>query len=99
MEAANRTRLRDEVLTTLERESGKLRAFGVRRLALFGSAARGDDAGASDLDFLVEFDRKTFRNYMGLLAFLEGRFGRKVDLVVRDGIKSRLREAADVPGL
>ena len=104
VDAASRTGLRDEVLTTLEQESGKLRAFGVRRLALFGSAVRGDDAVASDLDFLVEFEKKTFRNYMGLLAFLERRFGRKVDLVLRDGIKPRLkeailREAADVPGL
>jgi predicted nucleotidyltransferase len=41
---------------------------------------------------------------MGLLAFLERLFGRKVDLVIRDGIKPRLRDAilrdaAEVPGL
>lgn len=41
---------------------------------------------------------------MGLLAFLEELLGGKVDLVIREGIKLRLREAilrdaADVPGL
>lgn len=35
------------------------RRFGVRRLVVFGSAARGADfdPARSDLDFLVEFDR------------------------------------------
>jgi uncharacterized protein len=35
------------------------RRFRVRRLDLFGSAARGDfDPIHSDIDFLVEFDRE-----------------------------------------
>jgi len=40
-----------------EKISRLCRRFHVRRLDLFGSAARGDfDSIASDLDFLVEFD-------------------------------------------
>jgi predicted nucleotidyltransferase len=104
VDAISRADLRDEVLRTLQRESGKLRAFGVRRLALFGSAVRGDEGAASDLDFLVDFERETFRDYFGLLFFLEKLFSRKVDLVIRGTLKPAireqvLREALDVPGV
>lgn len=104
MDAVSRAGLRDDVLRTLKQESGKLRAFGVRRLALFGSAVRGDEGATSDLDFLVDFERETFRDYFGLLFFLEELFGRKVDLVIRGTLKPAireqvLREALDVPGV
>lgn len=92
------------VLAVLADERATLRRFGVRRLALFGSVVRGDADRESDLDFVVRFDRKTFRNYMGLSSWLEERFGRPVDLVLEDAIKPVLRErilreAQDVPGL
>ena len=60
---------------------------------MFGSAARNEATEGSDLDFLVEFDRKTFDNYMGLKEFLESLFGCRVDLVIRSAVKPRLREA------
>jgi len=94
----------DEVFATLAREAAALRRFGVKRLALFGSAVRGEAAPASDLDFLVDLERETFRDYFGLLFFLENLLGRKVDLVIRGTLKPAireqvLREALDVPGL
>jgi len=63
--------------------------YGVRRLELFGSGARGDfDPQTSDLDFFVEFHdlgwRGSFKRYMGLLMGLEDMLGRKVDLVEPD---------------
>lgn len=67
-------------------------SYGVRRIGIFGSCLRGDDAPGSDVDVLVEFDHKTFDNYMGLKFFLEERLGRKVDLVVVESIKPALRE-------
>jgi hypothetical protein len=62
------------------------RRYEVRRLELFGSAAREDfDPTSSDLDFLVAFqppgNLKAADRYFGLLADLEALFGRKVDLV------------------
>ncbi len=94
---------RDDILKLLEDNRDAISAFGVKSLALFGSAARGD-AETHDLDFLVEFESKTFDAYMDLKTFLERLFDRPVDLVLRDGIKPRLRskilsEAVDVPGL
>jgi uncharacterized protein len=51
----------------------------------------GRENPASDLDFVVEFDRKSFDGYMGLKEFLEDIFDCPVDLVMSDAIKPRLR--------
>ena len=69
------------------------RRYCVRRLELFGSAATGDyRTGASDLDFLVQFDpvlRESYPDtYFGLLEGLEEFFGRPVDLVVSKAVKN-----------
>lgn len=61
------------------------RKHHVRRLELFGSAARGNfDPGRSDLDFFVEFlsyDSPTIADqWFGLQEDLEAVFGCKVDL-------------------
>jgi predicted nucleotidyltransferase len=79
------------VLKTLEEEGQALRRLGVRRLGLFGSIARDESREASDLDFVVELDEKTFDRYMDLKLFLENLFACSVDLVLADSIKPRLR--------
>lgn len=83
----------DEILKTLETNREQLRKLGVRSLGLFGSAVRGKATPASDLDFLVELKNETFDAYMDLKEFLEGLFGCRVDLVLADNIKPRLRPA------
>ncbi|WHZ17590.1 MAG: hypothetical protein OJF52_004442 [Nitrospira sp.] len=85
-------RSRDEVLRMLERNRETIRAHGVRRLGLFGSCARGESRPSSDLDFIVEFDKKTFDGYMAVKDFLEALFDCRVDLVIESAIKPRLRE-------
>jgi len=94
---------RSQVFKKLEEHRDTIRRFGVRRLGLFGSASRDTATTTSDLDFLVELEPATFDNYMDLKFFLEELFECKVDLVLRDTIKPRLRdvileEAIDVPG-
>jgi hypothetical protein len=69
------------------------RRFHVRRLDLFGSAARGDfDPEQSDIDFLIEFDRSapqhSFDAYFGLKEALEALFGRPVDLVEASAVRN-----------
>ena len=92
-----------EILTTVSANEVKIKSFGVRSLSLFGSSARGEDTSDSDLDFVVEFEKKTFDSYMDLKLFLEELFERPVDLVLADKIKPRLRavilrEAVHAPG-
>ncbi len=83
---------REYILRKLEENSQIIRGFGVRRLGIFGSYARGEQSETSDMDFLVEFDSATFDNYFDLKLFLERLFERKVDLVFHDTIKPRIRK-------
>jgi hypothetical protein len=64
------------------------RRFHVRRLEVFGSAARGADFDAqdSDADFLIEFETGRdpgMAGFMDIKQALEQAVGRPVDLVDR----------------
>lgn len=95
---------RDHIFDAIERNLESIRKFGVKRLGLFGSFARGDQKETSDLDFLVEFEHKTFDAYMDLKFFLEDLFSCRIDLVTISAIRPELRdkileEAVYVPQL
>jgi predicted nucleotidyltransferase len=66
--------------------------YGVTRLALFGSVARGDAVAESDIDVLVAFDGPaTSKRYFGVLFYLEDLLGRSVDLVTEKALRAELR--------
>jgi uncharacterized protein len=93
-----------QILNALGANEATIKSFGVQRLSLFGSSVSGEETPDSDLDFIVEFEKKSFDSYMDLKLFLEELFDRPVDLVLADGIKPRLRaailrEAIHAPGL
>src|SRR6266404_1102061 len=72
---------------------GLCRRFGVRRLELFGSAARGTfKPESSDLDFLITLEAASpgeyADNYLGFAQALEELFGRRVDLVTERSIRN-----------
>jgi uncharacterized protein len=83
---------RDDILATIRANEAEIRKLQVNELALFGSFARGEQTDSSDIDFYVEFEKKTFDNYMGLRRLLERLFPRKIDLVIKSGIRPRLRD-------
>jgi predicted nucleotidyltransferase len=83
---------RDEILKAIDAIRPRLALLGVRELALFGSYARNEAAPDSDIDFLVEFSQSSFDRYMDLKELLEELLARKVDLVMKSAIKTRLRE-------
>ena len=73
--------------------AGLCRRYCVRRLEVFGSAARDDfDPDRSDVDLLVEFERHgpmpALQAYMGLKEELEALFGRRVDLVEAGALRN-----------
>jgi len=94
---------RDEILRLLSEHRADLERFGVKSLALFGSAAREEAKPESDLDLLVEFaGPATFDQYMDLKFFLEDLLRSPVDLVTHKALKPRLKphiekEAVYVP--
>ena len=82
---------KEKIIRSLRDHQADIRRFGVKRLALFGSFARGEQKASSDLDFVVELEPKTFDAYMGLKQFLEELFDCHVDLVLPNTLKPRLK--------
>lgn len=63
----------------------------VRELSLFGSVLRDDFGPDSDVDVLVQFDpayRPTLLDLGRMQGELETIFGRRVDLLTRQGIEA-----------
>ena len=73
-----------EILEAVERERRVelCRRHGIRRLAVFGSAARGELRPESDLDLLVEFEpgRPVGLRFITVADELGELLGRRVDL-------------------
>lgn len=69
------------------------RRFGVRRLDVVGSAARGADfdPARSDVDFLVEYAPEAAPSlgaFFGLRDALASLLGRPVDLIMTSGLRN-----------
>jgi len=84
---------REEILRVLSSHRADLERFGVKSLALFGSAARDDARAESDVDLLVEFEQPVgLFEFVDLKDFLESVLGCPVDLGTPQSLKPRLRE-------
>jgi len=66
--------------------------FKVESIGLFGSYVRGEHKRESDLDILVEFSEPIgFFDFLKLEEFLSKELDVKVDLVMRKGLKNRIK--------
>ena len=81
----------ERLLQLLEQNVALIKKFGVQRIGLFGSWARGEEKPESDIDVLVEFVHPSFDRYMELKFFLEELLGRDVDLVLADTLKELVK--------
>lgn len=87
---------RQSILTSLRHNRGLLDKYAVRRIGLFGSFASGRQTERSDIDLVVEFERPTYDNFMGLSRELEKLFGKRVDILTPEGLDSiRVRSVTD----
>lgn len=68
-----------EILREFKRTSAE--KYGIEELALFGSAARGEQTEGSDIDVCVKLKKTSFRIYMSIKEELEKLFHLKVDLL------------------
>ena len=101
-----------EIKTHRDQIADLCRRYGVKRLELFGSAARGSDfePGRSDIDFLVDFnddEPRTLEDFLDLETKLSDLLGRPVDVISRGAVersrnyirrRSILRDAQAVYG-
>lgn len=62
--------------------------YGVKRIGLFGSYAKGTPTEASDVDLVVEFDRPIGFRFMQLADNLESLLGTQVDILTPTGIQA-----------
>ena len=71
-----------DILNVLSHEKKYLQQnFGVNKIGLFGSYAKDKQTDDSDIDFYVEFKKKTFDNLSGLWVYLEEIYHKKIDIV------------------
>ena len=78
----------EDIIATLKSESATLAAeYGVKRIGLFGSYARGTQREDSDIDILVEFEKPIGLKFVQLAEYLERVLGRKADLLTPGGIR------------
>ncbi len=87
-------RRKSPVVKKLEAEAPAIRTqFGVKKIGIFGSFARGEQTKKSDVDVLVDFAEgyATLRNFVGLSDYLEALFRRKVDLLTEPSISDLIR--------
>lgn len=66
--------------------------FGIKRLSVFGSVARGEETENSDIDFLAEFESpipSTMPDrYFGFIEEAGKRFNRKIQLMTPSMIRN-----------
>ena len=91
--SARRAMNRDDVLSLLRAHKTALaRRFGVIELRLYGSFARDQAAGDSDVDILVRFDSAPdWKRYFDAQAYLEDLLGRPVDMATRQELRAEIR--------
>ena len=87
---------KDEVIRLMEGHSNVLLTeYGVSKIGFFGSVVKGAMTEDSDLDIVVEFNKPIGFKFNRLVEYLENLFGRKVDVLTKDGIKNiRVKEVA-----
>ncbi len=69
-----------------------LRRKNIRRAAVFGSFARGEETEQSDLDLLIDAEGLTLFDVLRMEEELENLTGRKIDLIEFRAVKPSLQQ-------
>jgi uncharacterized protein len=87
---------KSRIIATLLENRAELERKGVLHASLFGSRARGDATGTSDIDIMIDLDPESdigVFGYVGLKEFIAGLFDVPVDVVNRNGLKPYVKPA------
>ena len=85
----------DEIISFLRLNRELLnKSFGVIRIGIFGSFARGEQSVTSDIDMVVEMDKdkKNIHSFLKLKRFLENEMEREIDLGFEHSLKPAVKE-------
>lgn len=79
---------KEQVINLLrENYSYLVATYGIKRIGLFGSYAKGFPNEASDIDIVVEFENPIGYRFIEFVEYLESLLGRKVDVLTPAGIQ------------
>jgi len=82
-----------DIERTLKEHKPELKErFKVKRIGIFGSYVRGEEAKRSDVDILVELYEPIGWEFVDLKDFLEKILGTDVDLVTVNALKPQLSD-------
>lgn len=62
--------------------------YGVKKIGLFGSYAKGKETEKSDIDLIAEFERPIGLKFIEFTEYLDGLFEKKADVLTPEGVKS-----------
>jgi len=88
---------KEQIMRSLREQYPYLAAeYGVKRIGIFGSYAKGQPDETSDVDIIVEFERPVGFKFTELAEYLEHLLGRKVDVLTPAGLQGiRVTRAAE----
>ncbi len=84
---------REDIISFIASHKAKFeQEFGVKRIGLFGSYARGEVREDSDVDIVVEIEKPDLFHLIGIKQAIEEALSNKVDIVrLRDTMNQALR--------
>jgi uncharacterized protein len=88
---------RQHIIATLRQHEPELKAAGIVHLRLFGSIARDEATGSSDIDLMADFDKSrrfTLVKIGSLQSRLTDMLGANVDLSSPEWMKEPVRSNA-----
>ena len=80
---------RETILEKLRENHAQLSSeYGLRRIGIFGSYARGMQQSSSDLDIIAEFEAPIGLRFIEFSEYLEGILGRKTGVLTPAGLEA-----------
>jgi len=85
---------KNTILKIIKDNKKELSKFGVTKIGIFGSFAKGTFTKNSDIDILVEIEKskKTLHNFLEIKRFLEKKLQKKIDLTTPEALKKYIKK-------